>query len=501
MSTSASPVGPDPRRWKALVFICLAQLMVVLDGTVVQIALPDAKVDLGISTANQQWVITAYALAFGGLLLLGGRIADMWGRRRALMVGLVGFAFASALGGAAVNEAMLFGARALQGAFGALLAPAALSLLTVMFTSPQERARAFGIFGAIAGGGAAVGLLLGGLLTQVLDWRWTMYINVVFAAIALFGAIVEIKEPARAETTTSGLDILGVILGGGGLALVVYGFSRAAEEGWGDTGTIICLVAAVVLLVAFVVWQSRCRNPLLPLRIVADRARGGAYLTVGLSVIAMFGSFLYLTLYMQVVHHYSPLSAGVAFLPMVLGMLIGSTQIAARLITRVPPRFLVVPGASLAALGMLLLSQISADSTRYWSVVFPALLLIGMGMGTVFMTSINLATYGVEPHDAGVASAMVNTSQQVGGAIGTALLNTIAATAAAAYVTDHMASVHDQASAMALQAEALVHGESTGFYVAAGILAGVAVVAGLLINVRTPIGAAHETELAAAPPA
>ncbi|MEP9395017.1 MFS transporter [Gordonia sp. VNK1] len=487
---SVPPAEPDPRRWKALVFICIAQLMVVLDGTVVQIALPDAKVDLGISTANQQWVITAYALAFGGLLLFGGRIADLWGRRRALMVGLVGFAAASALGGAAVNEAMLFGARALQGAFGALLAPAALSLLTVMFTSPKERARAFGIFGAIAGGGAAIGLLLGGLLTQVFDWRWTMYINVVFAAIALFGAIVEIKEPARAHDHAPGLDILGVILGGTGLALVVYGFSRAAEEGWGDTGTIICLVAAVVLLVAFVAWQARSPHPLLPLRVVADRARGGAYLSVGLATIAMFGSFLFLTLYMQVVHHYSPLSAGVAFLPMVFGMLLGSTQIAARLITRVPPRFLIVPGALLASCGMLLLSQISADSTRYWSVVFPALLVLGMGMGTVFMTSINLATYGVEPRDAGVASAMVNTSQQVGGAIGTALLNTIAATAAASYVTGHL-SVHGPADMATVQAQALVHGQSTGFYVAAAILASVAVVAGVLINVRRPIGEAH----------
>ena len=498
MSATARSAEPDPRRWKALVFICIAQLMVVLDGTVVQIALPDAKVDLGISDANQQWVITAYALAFGGLLLFGGRIADLWGRRRALMVGLVGFALASALGGAAVNQGMLFGSRALQGAFGALLAPAALSLLTVMFTEPKERAKAFGIFGAIAGGGAAVGLLLGGFLTQVLDWRWTMYINVVFAAIALFGAIVEIKEPARAHNHAPGLDVLGVILGGGGLALVVYGFNRAAEEGWGDTGTVICLTAAVLLLVAFVAWQARSSHPLLPLRVVANRARGGAYLAVGLSVVAMFGSFLFLTLYMQVVHHYSPLMAGVAFLPMVGGMLVGSTQIAVRLITRVPPRFLLVPGALLAACGMLLLSQISAESTRYWSVVFPALFLLGMGMGTVFMTSMNLATYGVEPRDAGVASAMVNTSQQVGGAIGTALLNTIAATAAASYATAHLASVRGPADAKAMQAQALVHGQSIGFYVAAAILAGVAALTGLLINVKRPIGDAHDAEPEAA---
>lgn len=498
-SSGISPTTtPDPRRWKALVFICIAQLMVVLDGTVVNIALPYAKQDLNISDSNQQWLITAYALAFGGLLLFGGRIADLWGRRRALMVGLVGFAFASALGGAAVNEAMLFGARALQGAFGALLAPAALSLLTVMFTSPKERARAFGVFGAIAGGGAAVGLLLGGLLTQVLDWRWTMYINVVFAAIALAGAIFEIKEPSRDPDHVVKLDFLGVVLAGSGLALVVYGFSRAAETSWGDTGTVTSLVVSVVLLALFVAWQTRSRYPLLPLRVVADRARGGAYLAVGLSVIAMFGSFLYLTLYMQTVHHYSPLSAGVAFLPMVFGMLIGSTQIAARLITRVPPRFLLVPGALLAACGMLLFTQISADSTRYWSVIFPALIMLGMGMGTVFMTSMNLATFGVEPYDAGVASAMVNTSQQVGGAVGTALLNTVAANAATSYITSHKDAVRAPADAVHMQAAALVHGESMGFYVAAGILAAVALITGLLINVGRPIGEPAEVAPVAA---
>ncbi|AUH70322.1 MULTISPECIES: MFS transporter [Gordonia] len=486
---AAEPVTePDPRRWKALVFICLAQLMVVLDGTVVNIALPDAKRDLGISTANQQWVITAYALAFGGLLLFGGRVADMWGRRRALMIGLVGFACASAVGGAAVNEAMLFAARAVQGAFGALLAPAALSLLTVMFTQPKERARAFGVFGAIAGGGAAVGLLLGGLLTQVLDWRWTMYINVAIAAVALLGAVFEIKEPPRSTDHVVKLDVLGVVLGGSGLALVVYGFSRAAEKGWADGGTLTCLVAAVVLLALFVGWQWRYSYPLLPLRVVADRSRGGAYLTVALSVIAMFGSFLFLTLYMQTVHHYTPLSAGFAFLPMVFGMLIGSTQVAARLITRVPPRYLLVPGALLGSCAMLILAQVSADATRYWSVIFPGLIILGFGMGTVFMTSMNLATFGVAPYDAGVASAMVNTSQQVGGAVGTALLNTIAANAAARYITDHRDSVRGPADIPHFQALAMVHGDSVGFYVAAAILAFVAVVAGLLINVRHPLG-------------
>lgn len=479
--------GLDPRRWKALAFICLAQLMVVLDGTVVNIALPDAKVELGISDANQQWVITAYALAFGGLLLFGGRIADLFGRRRALIVGLIGFAAASALGGAAVNEAMLFGARALQGAFGALLAPAALSLLTVMFSSPSERARAFGIFGAISGGGAAIGLLLGGFLTQYLDWRWTMYINVFIAAIALIGAFVEIKEPPRTGHP-SRVDIPGAILASSGLALLVYGFSHAAETSWGNLTTIVCIVASVVLLVAFVFWQTRTNHPLLPLRVVRDRVRAGAYLTVGLSVVGMFGAFLFLTLYMQVVHHYSPLAAGVAFLPMVAGMMIGSTQIAARLITRVPPRYLMVPGPALGAVAMLWLSQISGEETKYWTVIFPALIMLGMGMGTMFMASMNAATHGVEPQDAGVASAMVNTSQQVGGAIGTALLNTVAANAMSSYMSGHIANATDQAGAAQVQVDAMVHGESMGFIAAAAFLLAAAIWAAFMVNIKTPLG-------------
>ncbi|SIS22538.1 MFS transporter [Williamsia sterculiae] len=493
-SETSHDVGVDPRRWKALTFICIAQLMVVLDATVVNIALPDAKAELGISTSSQQWVITAYSLAFGGLLLLGGRVADAWGRRRAFITGLIGFAAASALGGAAANEAMLFGSRALQGVFAALLAPSALSLLTVMFTAPKERARAFGIFGAIAGGGAAVGLLLGGLLTQTLDWRWTMYINVVFAAIALFGAIVEIKEPPRTELHTTRMDVGGAVLASVGLALVVYGFSHASETSWSNTWTVVSLVAAVVLLGAFVLRQSRTANPLLPLRVVADRARGGAYLTVGLSVIAMFGSFLFLTLYLQQAHHYSPISAGVAFLPMVGGMLIGSTQIAVRLITRVPPRFLMVPGAVVGGCGMLLLTQISADTTRYWSVVFPALLLLGLGMGTMFMASVNLATHGVEPRDAGIASAMVNTSQQVGGAIGTALLNTIAANATAHFLTAHRSDVTSRHDVTRLVTRAMVHGQSLGFLVAALVLFGAGIAAAVLVNVRSAIGAPGHAE-------
>lgn len=476
----------DPRRWKALVFICIAQLMVVLDGTVVNIALPHAQADLGMSDANRQWVITAYALAFGGLLLFGGRLADLWGRRVAFITGLVGFAAASALGGAAVGETMLLGARALQGVFAALLAPAALSLLTVMFVKPSERAKAFGVYGAISGAGAAVGLLLGGVLTEYLDWRWTMYINVAFAAVALVGAVLEIREPARHNHSTH-LDVAGVVLASSGLALVVYGFSHAAETSWTDTTTLVSLGVAAVLLLAFALWQARAAEPLLPPRVVVDRMRGGAYLSIGLAVIGMFGTFLFLTYYLQVVHGYSPVKSGFAFLPMVASMMVGSTQIGARLVTRVPPRLLMAPGLAVAALGLLWLSRIDVDAD-YWTVVVPGLVLLGLGMGTNFMAAMNVATHGVEPRDAGVASAMVNTSQQIGGAIGTALLNTIATTAATHYGESHAAELHSPAEAPALQMASMVHGFSVGLVWAACFLFAASAVAAVFVNGRTPVG-------------
>jgi MFS family permease len=275
MSMTAPVSGPPvPRRWIALVFIALAQLMVVLDATIVNIALPSAQRALEISDANRQWMITAYTLAFGGLLLFGGRVGDLIGRKRAFLIGLVGFAGASALGGAAVNEGMLLGARALQGAFGALLAPSALSLLAVTFTAPKERAKAFGIYGAIAGGGAAIGFIVGGLLTEYLNWRWALYVNVPIAVLGFTGALMFIHDPiARVRAR---LDVPGVILVTAGLISLVYGFTRAESEGWHERGVVALLVAAVVLLVVFVVVESRTKAPLLPLRVVLDRNRGGA---------------------------------------------------------------------------------------------------------------------------------------------------------------------------------------------------------------------------------
>ncbi|MEU3828254.1 MFS transporter [Streptomyces sp. NPDC029080] len=480
---AAAPSG-DANRWKALVFIALAQLMVVLDATIVNIALPSAQTDLGISDGNRQWVVTAYALAFGGLLLFGGRIADLWGRKRAFVLGLGGFAAASALGGAATTGAMMFGARALQGVFGALLAPAALSLLAVMFTDAKERAKAFGIYGAIAGGGGAVGLILGGFLTEYLDWRWTFFVNIPFAVVAAAGAYFVIREPEGGRNR-SPLDIPGVILSTLGLVALVYGFTRAESDGWGDTVTVSMFVASVVLLLAFVAVESKVKAPLLPLRVVTDRNRGGIYLSLGLAIIGMFGLFLFLTYYLQVVKGYSPVKTGFAFLPMVAGMITGSTQIGARLMTRVPARLLMGPGFLLAALGMLLLTQLEIDSS-YAALLLPAMLLLGLGMGTAFMPAMSLATQGVQPRDAGVASAMVNTSQQVGGAIGTALLNTIAASATTSYVKDHIAAASAKPQQQLVKLEGMVHGYTAAIWVAVGILALASLIAFTFVNAGRP---------------
>jgi EmrB/QacA subfamily drug resistance transporter len=475
-SGTAGSAAPDPRRWTTLMFIGVAQLMVILDATIVNVALPHIQADLGFSDTHRQWVVTAYSLAFGGLLLLGGRLSDLWGRKRTFVIGLVGFALASALGGAAVDTGMLLGARALQGLFGAVLAPAALSLLALTFTEAGERAKAFGIFSAIAGGGGAVGLILGGVLTEFVSWRWCLYVNIVFAVVAIAGAVVFIREPAD-ERNRERLDLPGTVLGSAGIVALVYGFTSAEEDGWGAAITIGLFVASAVLLVAFVLVQSRTRAPLLPLRVITDRNRGGAYLAVALGMMAMFAQFLFLTYQLQLVGGFSPLATGFAFLPLTACLIVGSTQIGARLVTRVPARALMVPGFLVGAVAMLLLTRLSTDGD-YWTLILPAGVLLGLGMGTAFAPAMNLATRGVRPQDAGVASAMVNTSQQVGGSIGTALLNTIAASAAAGWI----ASGSSDAGPGALQAA--VHGYTMTFAWCAGILTLAALVAAIFVNAR-----------------
>nr|WP_181923771.1 MFS transporter [Streptomyces inhibens] len=487
----AGGAEPDPRRWWGLVVIAIAQLMVVLDATIVNIALPSAQRELGMSDANRQWVITAYTLAFGGLLLLGGRIADLVGRKKTFMIGLVGFAVASGLGGAATGSWLLFGARALQGAFGALLAPSALSLLTTTFTIGKERSKAFGIYGAIAGGGAAIGLIAGGLLTEYLDWRWCLYVNVPIAVIAFVGAAVFLRDtPERGRVH---LDIRGVALGCGGLVAIVYGCSEAKPRGWGDGLVIGLLVGGVVLLAVFAWWQTRARHPLLPLHIVRDRNRGGAFLTMALAVIAIFGMFLFLTYYFQTVLGYSPVKAGLAFLPMVAAIVVGSTQISARLLHLLPPRFLMVPGALLASAGLFTLTFLTAEPA-YVAQVLPAELLVGLGMGLTFMPVMATATTGVAPYDSGVTSATVNTAQQVGGSIGTALLNTIATSTSATYIAGQVADVARRSGARGLTPavrdgivkDGVVHGFTLAIGVGSAIMLLAALVAGLLVNGRAP---------------
>jgi EmrB/QacA subfamily drug resistance transporter len=470
VTPSTEAAAADPRRFRALGIIAIAQLMIVLDASVVTIALPSAQRALHISVANRQWVLTAYTLAFGGLLLLGGRIADYVGRKRMFIVSLLGFAGASALGGLAQNAAMLFGARALQGGFAAVMAPAALSLLTVTFTEPHERARAFGVYGAIAGSGAAIGLILGGLLTEYASWRWTLLINVPIALIAAVLASFEISE-SRAEGNRR-YDLPGAVTVTAGLFALVYGFTRAASDGWGASVTLSLLATAVVLLTSFVVIEMRSTHPLLPLRVVLDRNRGGSFLTSLLVGIALFGTFLFLTFYLQGSLHYSALKTGFAFLPFSVGI-IGGATLASRLLPRLGPRAVMTGGLVLGAVGLGLFTQVGVH-TAYASHVLVPELIVSFGMGLVFVPLNSTALIGVAPRDAGVASAMVNTTQQVGGSLGTALLNTIAASATATYLVAHH-------SAPALAA-GVVHGYTTAFSVSAALVAAAAISAICLIR-------------------
>jgi EmrB/QacA subfamily drug resistance transporter len=475
VAQQAGPSGPaaaDARRWWVLGVVGLAQLMVVLDATIVNIALPSAQRDLAFSNADRQWVVTAYSLAFGSLLLLGGRLSDLIGRRRMLIIGLIGFAAASALGGAATGFTMLVVGRAIQGAFGALLAPAALSTLTVTFSDPAERGKAFGVYGAIAGAGGAVGLLLGGLLTEYLSWRWCLYVNVVLALIAVTGAMRLLANQPRDPQVR--LDPAGTVLVVLGLVAVVYGLSEAETKGWGAPITIALLVAGVVLLAVFVLVERRVSHPLLPLRIVVNRFRGGSYLAIGLSAIGLFGVFLFLTYYLQLILRYSPVVTGLAFLPMIAALIATSTTVSAVLLPRIGPRILIPTGMLVAAAGLVILAAQLGLHTGYPSTILPALVVIGLGLGLVFACAINTATYGAAREDAGVASAMVNTNQQVGGSIGTALLNTIAASALSSYLLTHGQSP-------AAQAGAAVHSYIVAFWVSAGIFAGSAIVCGLVL--------------------
>ena len=449
--TPAVDHSAHPHRWMLLAVLALAQLMVVLDGTIVNIALPDAQLELGMSDGDRTWVVTIYALAFGSLLLLGGRIADYWGRKRTFMVGMLGFAVASALGGFAGSTEVLLAARGLQGAFAALLAPASLAILTITFPSGKDRIKAFAVYGAIGGGGAAIGLLLGGVLTQYASWNWCLLVNVPIALVAIAAGVPLIRE-SKAHGNTR-YDLPGAILVVAGLAALVYGFAQA-ENGWVRAQTIGFLAAGVVILALFVFVESKVPNPLLPLRVLTHRVRGGAFLVSTLTGAALLGGILFLVFYFQIVLGYSPLMSGVASLPMTVAITIGA-GVLSKLLPRTGVRLPMTLGPVIGAVGLFWLSFISVEG-NYALEVLPGLILLGFGLAMIFVPLQNVALAGIDEHDAGVASAAVSATQQIGGSIGTALFTAIYTAAISSYLSGR--------EVLPLtQLEALVSGNSAAF--------------------------------------
>jgi MFS family permease len=436
--------GQAPDRWRTLFVVAISQLMLVLDGSIMNIAIPRAQADLMISDANRQWIITAYTLAFGSLLLFGGRIGDYVGRKKIFIIGLLGFAGASALGGIAANQEMLYSSRALQGVFGALLAPAALAIISETFTVPAERAKAFGVFGAISGGGAAIGLIAGGALTEFFSWRWCLGVN----------------TPATA-----------------GLFSLTYGFNEAATKGWSATSTLSFLAISILLLISFVSIESKVANPMMPLRVVTERNRGGSYLGSLIVGAGLFSMFLFLGLYLQNILGFSPLKSGFAFLPFTAGIIFGA-GIASQLLPKFGPKPLMVPGLISASIGLLLLTRITPE-TAYATHVVPSLLIMSFGMALVFIPLTSTSLHGISGRDTGVASAMVNTSQQIGGSLGTALLSTIAVTASSNYEKANSVAQGDMVGG----AFAATHGFTVAFQFSAAFLFIGAIVLFFFINV------------------
>ncbi|MEU7747099.1 MFS transporter [Nonomuraea sp. NPDC049158] len=451
----SDPPLPDPRRWWALATVATAQLMVGIDLMIVNIALPSAQRSLSMSDPTRQWVITVYALCYGGLLLLGGRLSDLFGRRRSLLIGLAGFALASALGGAATGPATLLAARGLQGAFGALLTPAVLGTMAASFPLPAERGRAFGVYGTVMGSSSGLGVLLGGVLTEYLDWRWCMYVNIPIA-LAAGGGVLYAVRPAPAGPRPR-VDVAGALLATAGLMALVYGFSRAETDGWGAPLTFGPLTTGVLLLAVFAWVQHRVDHPLLPLRVILDRHRGGSYLAVLSLAVGMFAALFFLTFYLQNVLGYPPVRAGLAFLPLTAGLMLGARTVG-RLVSRAPLRALLTPGLLTLATALGLLGLLRVDS-GYWPHVLPVLFLLGLGTGWVLITANSTATLNAGA-DTSVAGAAVMTAQQMGASLGTALLSTIAGTATAGYLAAHPSAV----------AEAIVHGFTVASLSAAAFL-------------------------------
>lgn len=459
------------RRWWVLGVLTLSQLMVVLDVTIVNIALPAAQADLGFADDGRHWLVTGYALAFGSLLLIGGRLSDFFGRRRMLVLGLIGFALASALGGFAPSFEALLAARVLQGVFGAVLAPAALSLVSVTFEDRQSRIRAFSVFGAVSSAGGAVGLLLGGVLTEYLSWHWSMFVNLPIAGVALAGVWLIAKDSV---VDRNRLDLPGALTSVAGMVAVVFGLGNAEQGGWLDVWTIAPIVAGLALLVAFVFIERRTANPLLPLRVITDRDRGAANLAGFLVNGGLFGVFLFSTFFLTEVLGYSPLATGLSFVPVVLGIIVTSILVGSRFAARFGPRYLIAAGAVVAGIGLVMLTGTDANS-EFASDLLPGLIVYGLGLGLVFGRLQEAATARAERRDIGVASALINASQEVGGAAGVALISSLAAGVAAALV----ASSPQTAT---LAASATVASYHAALWVTVGLYALAAVVSLLMFR-------------------
>jgi EmrB/QacA subfamily drug resistance transporter len=410
--------------WLVLVLVCLAQFMVVLDATIVNVALPSIQKDLGLSEANLQWIVNAYALVFGGFLLLGGRAGDLLGRKRLFLIGLVIFTAASLLDGLASSSGMLIGARAVQGLGAALISPAALSIISITFAEGAERAKALGVWAAIAIGGSAVGLILGGFLTQVFSWPWIFFVNVPVGVVAFVLSLRLIPE-SRDEHVQRSFDLPGAVTATAGLMALVYAIVKTETDGWTSTVTISFFVVAAVLLTSFVLIEMRTKAPLVRLSIFRVRSLTTANIVMFLVASGMFAMFFFNTLYIQRVLLYGPLKAGLAFLPFTAGIMV-SAGLASRFAPRVGVRPVAAVGMVVSVIGMLLLTRLPVDGT-YVADVLPALLLTSLGMGAVFMPLTLIATTGLKDEDQGLASGLFNTSQQIGGALGLAVLSTVAA--------------------------------------------------------------------------
>jgi EmrB/QacA subfamily drug resistance transporter len=470
--------------WAVLAICCMAQFMVVLDVAIVNVALPQMRHDLGLSVAGQQWVVNAYTLTFAGLLMLGGRAGDLFGRRRVFMLGLGLFTVFSLMGGLAQNGPWLIAARAAQGVGGAILAPSTLSLLTTRFFEPAERRRALGAWSATAASGAAIGVLAGGVLTDLLDWRWVLFVNVPIGIVLLAGAWLALTE-SRLEGAHPSLDLPGALTITAGLSILVYGIVSTDTHSWGSAETLTTLIAGGVLLLAFVWIESRlAAHPVVPLSIFRMKslsAANGIAVTVGA---ALFGMYFFLSLYLQQVNGYSPLKAGLAFLPAGLATMAGALN-AARLVARIGPRRQLVTGLLMAAAGLAWMSTVSAHA-GYFAHVFGPVLLVGVGLGLSFVPMTMAGTSGVPPHEAGLAAGLINTSRQVGGAVGLAAMATVATSAARGHLATASATL-----------TALTNGYDRAFATAAAVLvvgAGLALLLPGLVPTGRPADVMTTTE-------